>query len=959
MAYTFPPKPDTADGFNKPVSWLVGRDLIAGLKWFALFAAFKGKLDPRDWMAGNKYPEFNETDRKREAERTLEFWRGANTRHWNWKVSNDKYWADLKQLRPELWQEHEANAQKEFWFDFIADSGDGQMGVYGVAYLCLSDLWAEQSTAGAKVSFEEKPNSELLPRGQFLFVGGDTAYHIADYTTLHTRFQLPFRWAFTSKRKWLKSQKRLLNPLLDAEGHIADPKRDLSDSEPTRPIFGIPGNHDYYDVVDGFNRQFREPAVKEHARERIRPQLSLPGFKRRQSASYVALQLPFGWWFWGLDTEVSKLDVRQQLFFLNLTESRAPDKLILATPEPTTVFRERKHDKDKTLEAFEQLGLKQPYDVAADEPPGRCRIDLSGDVHHYARYYGPNEKNLPPTPLRSSEHYASVVSGGGGAFMHPSQTRITGDDAVEEQVLYPPAKVSQTIFAEPLFDLRNIYGGGYVWLFGMVLTGIIYFALTVSETSKNFLEWLLTGCGDCFVRTVFGYQIPFTKDTRFPGLPDPHFTQGISLKGFIPATLLIMAALVVLGWAIYLFSQYIKRLTNTPVIFDEDLTDNDTSRERMELTGTYVESKDEPKPVLQKPERLPTTYKDLWPVWLCCLIALLFCALADLKFVANAEVLHPFGSSLLVLCHLVLAAEFVVLSTQNSAWLANRPKFEAGTKYRYIPVWILTVVAISCTLFGIWIFGSAPGAYLLSDTIFALVVVGLFIALTVLGAVKGGELQPWPGKLFMGVMGLWHAILQLAVPLLLVRIGDWRSVVGALILILIFSGLSIPKTKISISGVGARLAKLSEPWNRVMLVVFWIIYGGLLLALPLLFHRRSILHAGSGIYSSFLPQSALGYLNQEWYSVVALMGFSLAVALMFGFLLSMSFLSWYFGVSLAFHGHNNECGGAGRIEKYRHIVRLRVTENDVTAYVIAFDEPAVEGHRLKLNLVDVFTLKVT
>src|SRR6266566_1424447 len=47
-----PPKPDPKN-FLPPVAWLFGRQLLANIKWFALYAAFKGKLDPRDWMKPN------------------------------------------------------------------------------------------------------------------------------------------------------------------------------------------------------------------------------------------------------------------------------------------------------------------------------------------------------------------------------------------------------------------------------------------------------------------------------------------------------------------------------------------------------------------------------------------------------------------------------------------------------------------------------------------------------------------------------------------------------------------------------------------------------------------------------------------------------------------------------------------------------------------------------------------
>lgn len=42
--------------YKSPVAWLGGRDLLANVKYFALFAAFKGKLDLRDWMNAEVFP---------------------------------------------------------------------------------------------------------------------------------------------------------------------------------------------------------------------------------------------------------------------------------------------------------------------------------------------------------------------------------------------------------------------------------------------------------------------------------------------------------------------------------------------------------------------------------------------------------------------------------------------------------------------------------------------------------------------------------------------------------------------------------------------------------------------------------------------------------------------------------------------------------------------------------------
>src|SRR4030095_10379404 len=185
------PKPQDKAGFKGPVRWLLGPQLIASLKWTVLYAAFKGKLDPRDWMRARPIP-LDEQSRYNNAE---------------------------------------AVPEDEYWFDYFADTGDGQMAMYSIAYLCFSNLRVGADVhAGSEVELSEgSPGTIKLPRGEFLFVGGDTAYHMADYPTLALRFQAPFRWAYED---------------LVEEGRI-------SGNEPRRSLFGIPGNHDYYDLIDG------------------------------------------------------------------------------------------------------------------------------------------------------------------------------------------------------------------------------------------------------------------------------------------------------------------------------------------------------------------------------------------------------------------------------------------------------------------------------------------------------------------------------------------------------------------------------------------------------------------------------------------------------------------------------------------------------------------------------------
>src|SRR6185369_10997882 len=225
--------------YKKPVAWLGGRDLLANLKKFLLFASFKGKLDPRDWMHAEVFP---------------------------FKPTNDRDKAYINEFHNSF----SGLLQKgEFWFDYFADAGDGMTAGYAIAYLCMSDLIArlpadwdqltavekriaisggkdaaeirshlaanhsqsriardcegsipawisvqmaarkkpsalieaiEERTCGV-VSIAERnapdpPGWTKLPRGAFLFVGGDTAYHVADFSGLGLRFQQVFHWAF-------------------------------------------------------------------------------------------------------------------------------------------------------------------------------------------------------------------------------------------------------------------------------------------------------------------------------------------------------------------------------------------------------------------------------------------------------------------------------------------------------------------------------------------------------------------------------------------------------------------------------------------------------------------------------------------------------------------------------------------------------------------------------------------
>jgi len=73
-------------------------------------------------------------------------------------------------------------------------------------------------------------------------------------------------------------------------------------------------------------------------------------------------------------------------------------------------------------------------------------------------------------------------------------------------------------------------------------------------------------------------------------------------------------------------------------------------------------------------------------------------------------------------------------------------------------------------------------------------------------------------------------------------------------------------------------------------------------------------------------------------------------------------------VCFAFNGHNNEVGGAARIENFKQFIRFRLTSDSLTGYVIAVDDVSQintvdekgrtrDGSDLQLKLIDVFQLK--
>ena len=885
--------------FEKPVAWLFGPQLIGGLKGILLYTAYGDKLDPRDWMTGEVFS-FDNSEEK-----------------------------------------------QEFWFDYLSDAGDGTKAMYSLAYLAMCrGLWTKLTPAttdlpaqAADCEVKTTDNHGFtyqLPRGEFLFIGGDTAYHASDYMTLVNRIQHPFAYAFLDLVK---------NGLIAA-------------AEPRRPVFGIPGNHDYYDQVDGFRRQFRKPVRPEGPLPPGRSgpnnaQLTLPGFRRVQESSYVSLRLPFDWWFWGLDIEPGVVDRRQRRFLRSFGQAddsqfQPPDKLIVATSAPSTVFGRVANEDQTITKSLQFLQVDCPFLPTKDNSgkpvfqntgdaqlkSGQCRLDLSGDVHHYARYWGPKPANgssprkINTAPQPSSNSYASVVSGSGGAFHHPSATY---NHEICEQVLYPPATTSCGAVADQLFKFWTVMRGGYVWLAGFIVAFTLFFGAAGPQSSRQFISNIAFFENLGIVNKAEPLQPTIIKqgDTRPCDVVRPFAlwtTLGLVENEWRPPANCTVATptyffphashwpLDLIMGQVFLWASFIAIVVTFVLsVFTKKIFDDKNPFEQ----GVDPNRK-------------------LWPIVIgtALLVIIGFSSIYPYR-----NHITPYVSSLLVLYSIFAAITALILNVRYSEYLFKK-SFVSGGRGDWLLQWGCWVSAIVVFAFGLWYFGqnNLP-AYLASDILFTTVLVLATVGIMIMPFKAAGDLLYTKPKAVQIVgkvlIGLWHLILQLFVAYILIKTGSYLAWALAAIMLVV----PIPLAR-----------ALLKRNNGIGLAILWVVYGTVMLALPWIVYRIS-------------GQPAVFY---DWIGVWALVPAFLAG--LAGAIICCLWTGWYFAVCFAFNGHNNEVGGAARIENYKEFIRFRLTPNSLTGYVIAVDDVSQidtkddkgrtrDGSDLKPKLIDVFQLR--
>ena len=262
---------------------------------------------------------------------------------------------ELQNALDDSWFDHSATANGEIWIDYVADLGDGFHATYSVAWLLAQ---ARLEIDGAD-----------LPRGRLLLMGGDQVYPLATGDGYESRMKGPYRAA------------------------LPEPPP----GEPRPALFALPGNHDWYDGLTAFLRLFAR-----------RKDGHIGGWRTEQRRSYFAIKLPGDWWVFALDEQFGAyIDDPQLLYFERAAKHVGPqDRIILMTPSPDWV---------KAIDDPEAYDATDYFIRTILAPTGaNVRVLVSGDLHHYARYTGPDRQ--------------LITCGGGGAYLlatHQLPTSIT------------------------------------------------------------------------------------------------------------------------------------------------------------------------------------------------------------------------------------------------------------------------------------------------------------------------------------------------------------------------------------------------------------------------------------------------------------------------------------------------------------------------------------------------------
>jgi hypothetical protein len=426
---------------------------------------------------------------------------------------------------------------RDIWIDYVSDTGD--------------DVSVSRAVARLVVERYELPDPDragehlTAPRGEILLFGGDTAYPVATAQEITNRVLVPFNEALAGR-----------------DGGA-------------RVLLGIPGNHDWYDGLDGFGRMFRrrfedeqdprpsmigvsKPMLEyyaEWARELVlggkvdKPRaLVLSGYVPVQNASYFLLPLTRDIHLYGVDRQLKSIDARQKHFFAEWGRSNPQASPWVLLPDP--LFRFGGPSRTGT-DMIQSLG----FDFHA-----RSHFLLSGDVHHYERS---TEGNI-----------FQVIAGGGGAFLHPAPV-VGGRRNAERR--WPSAAESRALLSGVPWKIARGRSGFlphliFAALFAPAMsvgvrlydrTGVIVAAPVAITLVVTIIYALIGGVRRRFSRVLPPALLAAVLTASLPILASLLVKHALLRLHFVPTLFVVASSTLVLTVfaASYVFGSYLSHLT--------------------------------------------------------------------------------------------------------------------------------------------------------------------------------------------------------------------------------------------------------------------------------------------------------------------------------------------------------------------------------------------------------------
>lgn len=285
----------------------------------------------------------------------------------------------------------------DFWFDYIADTGDGWNSTYHVAY----------TAAQPELELIQDEKAHRTVRGQVLVFGGDMVYPVPSNRAYQERLVEPYRCA-------------------------------LKSTKPIGDVFALPGNHDWYDGLVAFARLFCSTTSNYLGR-------SFGAWQTRQRRSYFALKLPRGWWLAATDLQLcSDIDTPQLDYFRDIAKQMSPkDRVILCHAEPHWIYAKAYGRYNPEFSEHNLCFLEEKVFGH------RIAIFLAGDLHHYRRH------------ATDAGKQKITAGGGGAFLHPTHGLRVGSvGNGYKLRMAYPPPSVSHRLaYGNLFFVFKNPFFG--------------------------------------------------------------------------------------------------------------------------------------------------------------------------------------------------------------------------------------------------------------------------------------------------------------------------------------------------------------------------------------------------------------------------------------------------------------------------------------------------------------------